>query len=48
MNKIIFILLLVTLSGCSMFKQAHTEFKNEIQGFKEEWVRVFHKDSQTQ
>jgi hypothetical protein len=48
MIKLIYIILVVTLSGCSTVKQAQTEFKNDVRGFREEWVRVFHKKNQTQ
>lgn len=40
MNKIIFFLFCFSLTGCSTAKEAHTEFRKEINGFKSEWARV--------
>ena len=39
MKKLILICLL--LSGCASIKEAKNEFKNEINGFKADFSRVF-------
>ena len=39
MNKLCLIVL-VSLSGCAVVKDAHTEMKKEFDGFNREWARV--------
>ena len=41
MSKFKFLLpIIFFISGCSTVKEAHTEFRKEIDGFKAEWARV--------
>lgn len=38
--KFILICVCFTLTACSTVKEAHTEFRKEIDGFRSEWARV--------
>lgn len=40
MNKLISLFLCSLLLGCSTVKEAHMEFRKEIDGFRSEWARV--------
>lgn len=50
--KFIFIFLAVVLSGCSTVKnsvkEAHNEFRREVDGFRSEWARVILKKEVTE
>lgn len=38
--KIIILALCLHLTACSTVKEAHSEFRKEIDGFRSEWARV--------
>lgn len=38
--KLTFITLVMCLTSCSTIKEAHNEFRKEIDGFRSEWARV--------
>jgi hypothetical protein len=40
MKKFIIFIVLINLTACSTVKEAHTEFRKEIDGFRSEWARV--------
>ena len=46
--KIILIALAMCLTACSTVKEAHNEFRKEIDGFNREWARVILKQEPTE
>ena len=38
------IIICTMLAGCSVIQTTHNEMKNELAGFKEDWIRTFHKE----
>lgn len=40
MNKFIIFIVLINLTACSTVKEAHGEFRKEMDGFRSEWARV--------
>jgi hypothetical protein len=40
MKKLI-LLISILLTGCSVIQTTHNEIKNEVNGFKEDWIRTF-------
>lgn len=38
--KFIIVGSIMLLTGCSVFKDAHNEFRKEVDGFRSEWARV--------
>jgi hypothetical protein len=46
--KIILIALCASLTACSTVKEAHNEFRKEIDGFRSEWARVILKQEPTE
>ena len=38
--KSIFVIIALSLTACSTVKEAQTEFRREIDGFRSEWARV--------
>jgi hypothetical protein len=43
MNKLI-LLFFILLTGCSVIQTTRNEINNEITGFKEDWIRTFHRE----
>ena len=46
--KLIFVITSLTLTACSTVKEAHNEFRKEIDGFNREWARVILKQEPTE
>lgn len=42
--RTIILLTVILLTGCSVIQTTRNEINNEIAGFKEDWVRTFHKE----
>jgi hypothetical protein len=40
MKTFMIFIVLINLTACSTVKEAHTEFRKEIDGFRSEWARV--------
>jgi len=40
MNRFVIFILLINLTACGTVKEAHNEFRKEIDGFRAEWARV--------